>query len=99
MQPKSLCPIVVAFAVVFGMSYAIASRPGAVSKPDGDDWLYVDHDLAGTRYSPLKQINRQNLAKLKFAWIYHTHALDTPSDVNHKAAFEAFLGTVRFTGG
>jgi hypothetical protein len=43
------------FVVVFGVSYAIAFAQAAVSKPDGNDWLYVDHDLAGTRHSPLKQ--------------------------------------------
>ena len=35
MQSKSLSTLLVAFAVVCGMSYAIASRQGAVSEPDG----------------------------------------------------------------
>jgi alcohol dehydrogenase (cytochrome c) len=61
---KSLSTILVAFAVVFGMSYAIASRQAAVSTLDGSDWLYVDHDLAGTRYSNLKQINTKNVSRL-----------------------------------
>jgi hypothetical protein len=43
-------------AVVLGVSYAIASRQGVVNKPDYGDRLYVDYDLAGTRYSHLKQI-------------------------------------------
>jgi alcohol dehydrogenase (cytochrome c) len=64
MQSRLLSTILAASAVVFGMSYAIASREGAVSKPDGSDWLYVDHDLAGTRYSPLKQITRKNVSQL-----------------------------------
>jgi alcohol dehydrogenase (cytochrome c) len=64
MQSKSLSTIFVAFAVVFGMSYAIASRQDAVSAPDDSDWLYVDHDVAGTRYSPLKQISTKNVSQL-----------------------------------
>ena len=64
MQSKSLSTIFVAFAVVFGMSYAIASRQGAASAPDDSDWLYVDHDVAGTRYSPLKQISTKNVSQL-----------------------------------
>jgi glucose dehydrogenase len=64
MRLKSLSTILVAFAVVFGVSYAIATRQGAVSELDGSDWLYVDHDLAGTRYSNLKQINTKNVSRL-----------------------------------
>jgi quinoprotein glucose dehydrogenase len=36
-----------------------------------DDWSYYGHDAAGTRYSPLSQINRQNVATLKVAWTFH----------------------------
>jgi hypothetical protein len=64
MQSKSLSTIFVGIVVVFGVSYAVASRQGAVSKPDGSDWLHVDHDLAGTRYSPLKQITSKNVSHL-----------------------------------
>jgi hypothetical protein len=70
MQSKSLSTILVAFAVVFGVSYAIAYRRGAVSKPDGSDWLYVDHDLAGTRYSHLQQITTQNVSQIARACAY-----------------------------
>jgi glucose dehydrogenase len=64
MQSKSLSTILVAIVADFSMSYAFASRQGDVSKPDGSDWLYVDHDLAGTRYSPLKQITPKNVSQL-----------------------------------
>ena len=53
MHSKRLSTILVGSAVIFGVSYTIASQQRPVSKPDGGDWLYVDHDLAGTRYSPL----------------------------------------------
>ena len=36
-----------------------------------DDWSYYGHDSAGTRYSPLSQINRQNVTTLKVAWTFH----------------------------
>src|SRR5882757_6577242 len=64
MQSKSLSTVLVAGAAVFGLSYAIASRPGAASKPDDSDWLYVDRDLAGTRYSHLKQITTKNVSQV-----------------------------------
>jgi alcohol dehydrogenase (cytochrome c) len=64
MQSKWLSAILSTLALVFGVSYAIASRQGAVSKPDDSDWLYVDHDLSGTRYSHLKQITTDNVSQV-----------------------------------
>ncbi len=40
--------------------------------PQNDDWAYYGHDAGGTRYSPLAQINRQNVTQLKVAWVFHT---------------------------
>src|ERR1700752_4373074 len=37
--------------------------------PDAD-WPTYNRDLAGTRYSPLTQINTTNVARLTQAWIY-----------------------------
>src|SRR5215469_11948340 len=34
------------------------------------DWPMYLHDLAGTRYSPLIQINTGNVNKLEQAWLY-----------------------------
>jgi quinoprotein glucose dehydrogenase len=54
-----------------------------------DDWSAYGRDAGGTRYSPLKQITRENVAKLKVAWTYHTGALKPETKLNEKAAFEA----------
>jgi len=37
--------------------------------PDAD-WPMFNRDLAGTRFSPLTQINTTNVANLKQAWTY-----------------------------
>ena len=51
---------------------AAAARPAA--KPAGGvatvDWQGYSGDNAGLRYSPLKQIDASNVAKLKLAWQY-----------------------------
>lgn len=39
---------------------------------DEVDWPRVGNDAGGTRYSPLDQIHRDNVAKLTPAWTYHT---------------------------
>jgi quinoprotein glucose dehydrogenase len=46
---------------------------GLLAKPAGaqTDWPTYGHDLAGTRYSPLKQIDATNVSKLVRAWTYH----------------------------
>jgi quinoprotein glucose dehydrogenase len=36
------------------------------------DWPNYGNDKAGARYSPLDQINRDNVTKLQVAWTYHT---------------------------
>jgi len=52
-------------------------------------WSAYGHDLGGTRYSPLKQIDARNVSQLKVAWTYHTGALEPATDLNKKAAFES----------
>lgn len=71
-----------AFILITGLCAAVAAD-------DDADWPAYGHDLAGTRYSPLKEVNRSNVASLKVAWTYHTGALQPETDLNRKAAFEA----------
>src|SRR6266566_6528394 len=40
------------------------------------EWQFYGGNQAGTRYSPLKDINRGNIAQLRRAWVYHTGELD-----------------------
>jgi quinoprotein glucose dehydrogenase len=54
-----------------------------------DGWSAYGRDAGGTRYSPLHQITRDNLTRLKVAWTYHTGALEPATKLNEKAAFEA----------
>ena len=51
---------------------AVADR-GAAWLPDGatdGDWRMPSRDYAGTRYSPLTEITRDNVAKLDLAWTF-----------------------------
>ena len=50
-----------------------AAQSSAPTGTSTDGWAYYGHDAGGMRYSPLTQINRQNVAaKLKVAWVFHT---------------------------
>src|SRR6202049_2350523 len=61
---RVLTAILVAPAFGLGASHLLASPKGAAGDSGGDDWVYVDHDLAGTRHSPLKQITTENVSQL-----------------------------------
>ena len=56
--------IAVGAVLVFGTSPVSAASQHLASNSDGGDWVYVDHDLAGTRYSHLKQITTKNVSGL-----------------------------------
>ncbi len=68
--------------------YWLAPATSGQSVPDFG-WPNYGNDPGGTRYSPAAQINRSNVAQLKVAWTYRTGALDTPTKLIKKAAFEA----------
>ncbi|HEX4097321.1 MAG TPA: PQQ-binding-like beta-propeller repeat protein, partial [Caulobacteraceae bacterium] len=56
------------------------ARPTAAAPaiPDGD-WRTIGRDLALSRFSPLKQINRSNVANLQPAWSYQMKGYNTAS--------------------
>ena len=53
-----------------------------------DDWAYYGHDAGGMRYSPLTQINRDNVAKLKVAWTFHSSDISDGSDGKKRSGLE-----------
>ena len=68
-------------AVVFGLSvagWASALPAGAPARPTPDskrdlDWPIYGGQSANDHFSPLTQIHRGNIAKLKAAWSFDTH--------------------------
>lgn len=59
----AIAAAVAAVLSVLGVLHAQAGRAPDVSNRPAD-WPMYNRDLAGTRYSPLTQINRQNIARL-----------------------------------
>ena len=56
------------------------------------EWRFYGGDAGGTRFSPLQQINRKNVAKLKRAWTYHMGETDrggNETDRHQVAPFES----------
>src|SRR5215470_7161578 len=73
------------FAVLLGAGCA-AALPGDGARPD--EWPTYGNDPGGTRYSPLAQIDRANVATLRVAWTYRTGETGGAQPYAH-VAFEA----------
>src|ERR1035437_7634310 len=66
-----------------------AALLAAASGNDGD-WPVYGHDSGGTKYSPLDQINRQNVTRLQAAWTFHTGDMyDPKGQGGERSAFES----------
>ena len=50
----------------------ICAAPGAKAQTADGEWRAYGHDVYGSRYSPLSDINRDNVSRLTVAWTYHT---------------------------
>ena len=60
------------------------------------DWPVANHDAAGTRFSPLKQINTKNVSQLKLAWEFDTLVEEARSDPGQaRARLREALGLIR----
>ena len=58
---------------VFALLLALPFTAGAQS---AGEWPSYHRDLAGTRYSPLDKITRDNVSKLAVAWTWKSDSLD-----------------------
>jgi quinoprotein glucose dehydrogenase len=56
--------------IIFAGSAMVSGLHAQKTKDNPNDWPMYTRDLAGTRYSPLKQINTENVSKLTQAWTY-----------------------------
>ncbi|HYM12532.1 MAG TPA: pyrroloquinoline quinone-dependent dehydrogenase [Bryobacterales bacterium] len=72
-------------AIILALAAVAGIAPGAGPA----DWPVYGRDAAGTRYSPLAQITRQNVRQLRVAWIYHTGDVLDGEKTGKPIAFEA----------
>src|SRR3984957_1991063 len=68
---------------------AQTTKPRSNAAPNaGADWAYVGHDAGGMRYSPLKQINVDNVKNLRVAWTYHVGDISDGKGFARRSGFE-----------
>ena len=67
---KKICFIVAAISIC--TLQACAQQPSATVSASIQEWPSYGRDYSNQRYSPLAQINRDNVAQLTSAWTYHS---------------------------
>lgn len=60
-----------------GAGPAPAAGPVVASEVPAGDWRTIDRDLAATRFSPLSEIDKSNVAGLQQAWTYPLRAFSS----------------------
>jgi alcohol dehydrogenase (cytochrome c) len=94
---RVLAAILVALAFGLGASQVFASPESAATDSSGGDWVYVDHDLAGTRHSPLKQITTENVSRLVKACAYSFPDKEPSQTAPIVSAGRMYLTTAHYT--
>src|SRR6266852_3916655 len=88
-QPSSYATVG-ALLLLFILSVLSARKSLALpEKGSGEEWTYYGHDAGGMRYSPLAQINRDNVAQLKVAWTFHTGDISDGHGDRKRSGFES----------
>src|SRR5579859_5344596 len=74
--------------ILAGALFSLAAQTTASPAWAEGEWPYYGHDAGGMRYSPVGQINRQNVARLKVAWTYHTGDVADGAKGRNRSGFE-----------
>ncbi|HYV98269.1 MAG TPA: PQQ-binding-like beta-propeller repeat protein, partial [Gemmatimonadaceae bacterium] len=82
--------------MVAALALLVTSAGGAQA---AGEWTSYHHDLAGTRYSPLDQITRENVARLGVAWTWKSDTTDRPLEIKNENTPLMIGGVLYFTSG
>ena len=76
------------WAALATLCTVVASHARTAAPPSGD-WPAYGHDPGGMRFSPLTQINRDNVSKLTVAWTFLTGDVSDGTGNRRRSGFEA----------
>src|ERR1700716_4597331 len=74
-----------AICLIFATSHPAAETPGEAA----GNWAFYGGDAGGSRYSPLDQITKSNVAQLKPIWEFHTGDVSDGSNGRPRSEVEA----------
>ena len=75
-------------AALFTLSAHAQAHPENAQAHPEIDWSSYGNDPGGMRYSPLSQINRRNVSKLRVSWAFHTGDISDGSNGKRRSGFE-----------
>lgn len=75
-------------SILVALTALLAIAVFAFAAGPDDEWPAYGRDPGGQRFSPLKEINARNVARLKIAWTYHTGDAFQPQN-GKPTSFEA----------
>jgi quinoprotein glucose dehydrogenase len=73
---------------VLGFCVPVSAQSGSRADWPNADWPNYGNDPGGMRYSPLSQINRETVSRLKVAWVFHTGDISDGSQGGRRSGFE-----------
>ena len=82
------------FTIALGLGTTITTS--AQRGADAGEWRHYGGDLGSTKYSPLDQINRDNVTDLQVAWRWRTDNFGPRLDLNYQAT-PLMVGGVLYT--
>ena len=99
MRRVSRVTATIATCLVVGCTARSAPPPAT----QGLDWPFYGHDAGGGRFSPIADINRNNVSQLQVAWVAHSGDASAGKDGRGRTGFETTPivvdGTLYFTTG
>jgi membrane-bound PQQ-dependent dehydrogenase (glucose/quinate/shikimate family) len=63
-------------ALLLCLALSLFNSLPTLAQTRATEWRFYGGDRGGTRYSPLKQIDRRNVGRLRRAWVYRTGELE-----------------------
>jgi quinoprotein glucose dehydrogenase len=88
MKHPRLADFGLCMAGVFVFSCAASRSMAAAAPLAPEEWPAYGRDPGGMRYSPLSEINRENVNQLKVAWVFHTGDISDGKGRQKRSGFE-----------
>ena len=82
-------PSSVAIAALMACQAQPALPPPPSSLPQAIEWSAYGRDPGGSRYAPIDDISRDNVARLRVAWTYRTRETDSAFATRRETSLEA----------
>ena len=81
-------PLIALLSMLF-CTALLAQSPAKPTSPETSEWPNYGNDPGGMRYSPLIQINHENVSKLQVAWTFHTGDISDGQEDRRRSGFES----------